>query len=94
MRSVKTTGGLTKGRGFSGTQWLVWLLSTHFTAEINNVMQSLTGVEYITSEQRKETTAARNRRDIYDITKLVEFQQRRNPFTKSLELRNIARIES
>ena len=38
MRSVKTTGGLTKGRGFSETQRLVWLLSTPVTAEINNAI--------------------------------------------------------
>ena len=45
MRSVKTTGGLTRGRGFSETQRLVWLLSTPVTAEINNAMQGLTGVD-------------------------------------------------
>ena len=59
MRSVKTTGGLTRGRGFSKTQRLVWLLPTPVTAEINNAMQGLTEVEYVTSEQHKEATAAR-----------------------------------
>ena len=90
MRSVKTTGGLTRSRGFSETQRLVWLLSTPVTAEINNAMQGLTGVEYVTSEQHKEATAARIRRDMDDVTKLIEFLERRNQFTKNLELRNIA----
>ena len=90
MRSVKTTRGLTRGRGFSETQRLVWLLSTPVTAEINNAMQGLTGVEYVTNEQHKEATAARIRRDMDDVTKLIEFLERRNPFTKNLELRNIA----
>ena len=49
MQRVKTTGWLTRGRGFSETQRLVWLLSTPVTAEMDNVMQGLTGVEYITS---------------------------------------------
>ena len=52
-------------------------------------MQGLTGVEYITNEQHKETTAARIWRDMDDITKLIEFLQRRNRFTESLELHSI-----
>ena len=55
-----------------------------------NAMQGLTGVEYVTSEQHKEATAARIRRDMDDVTKLIEFLERRNQFTKNLELRNIA----
>ena len=50
----------------------------------------LTGEEYITSEQHKETTAVRIRRDMDDTTKLIEFLEKRNPFAESLELRNIA----
>ena len=53
-------------------------------------MQGLTGIEYITSEQHKEAIAARIRRDMDDVTKLIEFLERRNPFTKNLELCNIA----
>ena len=36
MQSVKTTGGLTRGRGFSETQKLVWLLSTPVKARSND----------------------------------------------------------
>ena len=50
MQRMKTTGWLTRGRGFSETQRLLRLLSTPVTAEIDNVMQGLTGVEYITGE--------------------------------------------
>ena len=53
-------------------------------------MQGLTGVEYVTSEQVKKLTAARIRRDMDNITKLIEFLERRNPFTRSIELRNVA----
>ena len=34
MRSVKTTGGLTRGRGMSETQRLVWLMSMPACADI------------------------------------------------------------
>ena len=50
MRSLKTTGGLTRGTGMSETQRLVWLLSMPMCAEINNTMQALSGIEYSTSE--------------------------------------------
>ena len=36
MRSVKTTGGLTRGRGMSETQRLVWLIITE-TRPLKNV---------------------------------------------------------
>ena len=46
MRSVKTSGGLTRGKGFSETQRLVWLMSMPACAEVNDAMQTLTGVRY------------------------------------------------
>ena len=83
MRSVKATGGLTRGRGSSETQKIVWLLSTSLTEEINKVMQGLTGIQYVTSEEHKKTTATRIQRDMDDITKLIKFLERRNPVTES-----------
>ena len=62
MRSVKTTGGLTRGRGMSETQHLVWLMSMPACADINNSMQNLTGTNFLMSEQHKDTTKARRAR--------------------------------
>ena len=36
IRSVKTTGGLTRGRGMDESQWASWLLSMLACAEIND----------------------------------------------------------
>jgi hypothetical protein len=58
MRSVKRTGGLTRGRVLTETQRLEWVLSTPTSADINSAMQALTGVIYTTSEQHKEATSA------------------------------------
>ncbi len=63
MRSVKTTGGLTRGKGMTKIQQLVWLLSMPSCAEINIAMQSLTGNKYVTSEQHKDCSEARQERD-------------------------------
>ena len=53
MRSLKTSGGLTRGTGFGERQRLVWLLSMPACAEINSAMQTLSGVTFTTSEQHK-----------------------------------------
>ena len=42
MRSIKTGGGLTRGRGMTAIQRLVWLLSMPACADINCSMQELT----------------------------------------------------
>ena len=44
MRSVKTTGGLTRERGMSEIQRLVWLFSRPACLEINNTMQEFCSV--------------------------------------------------
>lgn len=90
MRSMKTNGGLTRGKGMTELQRVTWLLSMPKCSEINNSMQELTGVSHFTSEQHKDTTEARIERDNSDIRKLVGYLQNRNPFTGDFSLRNIA----
>ena len=46
MRSLKTNGGLTRGRGMTEQQRLVWSLSMPACGEMNKTMQELTGVSY------------------------------------------------
>ncbi|VDI57080.1 Hypothetical predicted protein [Mytilus galloprovincialis] len=54
MRSIKTTGGLTRGRGMSESQRALWILSMPDCAEINNAMMSFTGTKFYSSDQHKE----------------------------------------
>lgn len=90
MRSVKTCGGLTRGRGMSETQPLVWLLSMPACADVNNAMQNLTGVRYHTSEQHEDTTQARQERDHKDTNELImSYLSQRNPFSSDPSLRSI-----
>ena len=58
MRSMKTSGGLTRGRGMTEQQRLIWLLSMPACAEVNRSMLELTGVSYSTGEQNKDMTKA------------------------------------
>ena len=90
MRSMKTRGGLTRGRGMTETQRLVWLMAHPVCAEVNNAMQQLTGVQYNTSEQHKDLTTARQGKDMADTCELLEFLESRNPFSDNYSLRSIA----
>ena len=90
MRSVKTTGGLTRGRGMTETQRLVWLLSMPACAGVNCDLQDLTAVTYNTSDQHKEANRARQERDSNDTEELLKFLQSRNPFTVDWCLRSIS----
>lgn len=89
MRSLKTTGGLTRGRGMTETQRNVWCMSSPVCAEVNQAMQQLTNVTFTTSEQHKDLSAARQNRDSKDVKKLIGFLKDKKPFEDQGSLRNI-----
>ena len=80
MRSLKTTGGLTRGRGMGEVQRLIWLLSSPICAEINNSMQHLTSVNFEMDEIHKELRPARQERDTSDTHKIIQCLASKNPF--------------
>ena len=53
MKSLKSRGGLTRGRGVSENQRNIWLLSAPVIAQINDSLLDLCGISYETSEQHK-----------------------------------------
>ena len=59
-------------------------------AEVNNVMQQRTGVQYNTSEQHKDLTTARQVKYMTDSCELFEFLESRNSFGDNCSLRSIA----
>ena len=71
MRSLKTSGGLTRGRGMTERQRVIWLLSMLACAEMNRAMLKLTGVSYSTGEQNKDMTKSRQARDMKDTRTLL-----------------------
>ena len=89
MRSIKSIGGLTRGRGLTEVQRAQWLLSMPHCAEMNQAMQKLTDVNYQTSKQHKEMGKARTEHDHTDTSTFLEFLTERNPFTPGTNLRNI-----
>ena len=81
MRSLKTTGGLTRGCGMTEAQRALRLLSMPSCVSVNMTMQEITGVIYSTSEQHKDVTVERYKRDCKDITLLAKYVDSRNPFS-------------
>ena len=51
MRSTKSRGGLTRGRGITESTRQLWLGSMHRSSDIHNAMRELTGAYRNTSEQ-------------------------------------------
>lgn len=90
MRSMKTSGGLTRGRGMTEQQRLLWLLSMPACAEVNQAMEALTGVNLNTGEQNQDMTEARLARDWKDTLTVLTYLQERNPFKHDPSLCNIA----
>ena len=67
VRSMKTSGGLTRGRGMTEQQRLTWLRAMPACAEVNRAMQELSGAKYSTNEQKKKMNLFGYTYKIYDI---------------------------
>ena len=67
MRSIKSRGGLTKGRGMTEAVRLQWIYSMHKCAEIHNAMTAITDLQHTTSEQHFELGNSRSSCDFEDM---------------------------
>ena len=89
MRNMKTSGGLTRGRGMTEQQRVIWSLALPACAEVNRAMQELTGVLFNSGEQNQDMTQSRQVRDWKDTQVLLCFLHESNPFIADPSLRNI-----
>ncbi|WAR13479.1 hypothetical protein MAR_027659 [Mya arenaria] len=89
MRSVKSAGGLTKGREMSEIQRVQWLLSMPACSDVNTAIQEYIGQRYETSDQHKDTQSSRVARDIKDTDAFLIFLKLRSPFFEQSKLGNI-----
>jgi hypothetical protein len=89
MRSLKSTGGLTRGSGMTEHQRAVWTMSAPICSSYNYAMQNYTNTAYTTSEQHKEATTSRMERDTKDLGKLSSKFDEYTPFSEETTLRNI-----
>ena len=89
MKSVTTSAGLTRGRGMTEQQRLIWLLSMPVCAEVNRAMLDLTDVSYSNGEQTKDISESRKNRDMKDTKTLLNVLADQNSFTGQKGLRKI-----
>lgn len=80
MRSLKSKGGLTVGRGMTESTRHQWVLSLSHSASIHDAMTQLTGATHKSSEQHHELGASRTRQDYNDCHKFLDWLSVRNPF--------------
>ena len=80
MRSLKTSGGLTRGKGFEDYQRSLWLLSSPVCGEVSALMKDLQCLNEPENTKHKESTAARQNKDHNDTRLFVNFLYTRNPF--------------
>ena len=88
MRSLMSTGGLTRGSGMTENMRNLWTLSAPVTSEYNIAMQDFTNLTYTISPQHKDSTEARIKRGASDLEKIRIKLAACSPFTSDPTLRN------
>lgn len=89
MRSLKSVGGLTHGRGMTESLRAVWVLSMPVSSQVNECMQELTGLTYSTRDQHRDESQSRMCKDATDMKMIIEFLHSCEPFRKGKPLINI-----
>lgn len=80
MRSIKSRGGLTRGRGMTEFIRLQWVYSLHKCAGIHNAMTTATNLKHKTSDQHIELGISRCKRDFEDLSKIQVWFSQHEPF--------------
>ena len=92
MRSIKSRGGLTRGRGITESAHLQWILSMHkCAAGIHEAMTMITDMKTKASEQHIELGRSRCKCDFQDLLKIQEWFDQHEPFdVKVVKLRSLS----
>ena len=83
MAGLKSSGGLTHGRGFNESTRLLVLFSRPICSEISQSIFKIAGLSPDDENGHRDLTALRINRDTSDIRKLVEVFNERGVFSTS-----------
>ena len=83
MASIKSTGGLTQGRGLRESTQHFFLLSRPVCANINQSIFAIAGLSMNTPDGHHELAVVRIRRDMTDIQKILQVFLEHGVFNKS-----------
>lgn len=91
MRTMKSNSGITRRKGITEIQRLIWVMSRPTCSKVAGLMADLTSCDLSSSEQHRECANSRENRDCSDLKKIIEFLDSANPFTGDGDsLRSIA----
>ena len=85
MRSIKSRGGLTRGRGVTESVRTMWINTAHRCSHVHEAMTELTGLAHTTSNQHKEMGESRRQHDNRVLAKLIDWFEARNPFDPNMQ---------
>ena len=80
MRSVKSSGGLTRGRGINESVQHMWVLILNYSASMHDAMTKLAGIVTKSSEQYTNLRVSRRKQNKEHGLKFTAWLQERNPF--------------
>ena len=86
MRSLKTSGGLTRGRGISPSTIAKWVHSMPAASRAIDAMETFGGVACVTSEQHVDLRESDQKRDHADTATFLTWLDRHHPFQRASHL--------
>ena len=79
-RSLKTSGGLTRGRGISPSTIAKWVHSMPAASRVIDAMETFGGVACVTSEQHVDLRESNQKRDHADTPPFLTWLNLHHPF--------------
>ena len=86
MRSLKTSGGLTRGRGISPSTVAKWVHSMPAASRVIDAMETFGGVACVTSEQHVDLRESDQKRDHADTATFLTWLDLQHPFQRASPL--------
>lgn len=91
MRSLKSRGGLTHGRGVTESVRQQWVYTMHHCTSLHEAMTSLTCKKHETSDQHVDMGKTRQTRDTDDLHKLIAWFDDNTPYDPEVkELKSLS----
>lgn len=89
MRTMKTRGGLTHGRGFSDSVLIKFVATMIFLVSVCNQVENFCNVRSYSSEQHVDSRESRISRDVADVQKILNFFSLYHPFPETEKIMSI-----
>ena len=83
MKSIKSSGGHTHGRGFSESTRNQWIVMAHHIAGLHDALSQLPKTQPSLLDQHVDMSDARAARDLLNVKKLSVWLKNHNPFDEN-----------